>query len=505
MLFNSVQFLLFFIVITLAYFSLRWNFRWLLLLLASCYFYMVFKPVYILILFVTIVIDYFAGIWIADAVGPRRKLLLVLSIVTNVGILAIFKYYDFFVENFNSFSWKLDLSWHLPQLKRIYAEISFVTARLLGDHTSTLSHFYTNVVFPIGLSFHTFQAMSYTIEVYRGNQKSERHFGIYALYVMFYPQLVAGPIERPQNVLHQFHEKHPYNWENVKAGLMRMAFGFFKKTVIADRLALMQGPVYLDPSNHNGLTLLVATFFYTFRIYCDFSGYSDIALGAAQVMGFNLMENFKTPYISKSISEFWGRWHISLSTWFRDYLYIPLGGNRVSEGRAYFNRFTVFLVSGLWHGASWNFIIWGGLHGFYLVFASIRDKYLKRWNITLPTGAWYGYLQTAITFVLVMLTWVFFAVGDNPRMTFGQEVRSSFLILKKIMTLSFYDPVQSVLNSVEMWFCVVLIGVLLLKEHYLFHIPTRRNATFWSVFLVLVLVNYFFGVFESNQFIYFQF
>ncbi|MFN4144297.1 MAG: MBOAT family O-acyltransferase [Runella sp.] len=483
MLFNSVQFLLFFIVVTLAYFSLPPRGRWLLLLLASCYFYMVFKPIYILILFVTIVIDYFAGIWIENAQGARRKWLLVLSIITNVGILALFKYFDFLAESFNVVSWKMDLGFSLPILK----------------------HLNPDLILPIGLSFHTFQAMSYTIEVYRGNQKSERHFGIYALYVMFYPQLVAGPIERPQNVLHQFHAFHAYDWENVKAGLMRMAFGFFKKVVVADRLALMQGPVFQNPENHNGLTLLVATFFYSFRIYCDFSGYSDIAIGAAQVMGFRLMENFRTPYFSKSIAEFWGRWHISLSTWFRDYLYISMGGNRTSEGRAYFNRMTVFLVSGLWHGASWNFIIWGGLHGFYLIAASMRDKYLQRFKIALPQNQWYGYLQTVVTFLLVMLTWVFFAVGDAPHLTVGEEVRASLMILKKIFTLSWQDPLVSALNSVEMWFCVFLIVFLLVKEHYALQIPTRSNITFWGIFVVLVVVNYFFGVFESNQFIYFQF
>ncbi|MEZ4905983.1 MAG: MBOAT family O-acyltransferase [Spirosomataceae bacterium] len=444
---------------------------------------MVFKPIYILILFVTIIIDYFAGIWIAQAKGQSRKWLLVLSIITNVGILAVFKYFDFFAESFNAVSWKMGIAWSLPILK----------------------HLDPDFILPIGLSFHTFQAMSYTIEVYRGNQKAERHFGIYALYVMFYPQLVAGPIERPQNVLHQFHENHSYDWENVKAGLMRMAFGFFKKSVIADRLALMAGPAYLDPQNHNGLTLLVATFFYTFRIYCDFSGYSDIALGAAQVMGFKLMENFRTPYFSKSVAEFWGRWHISLSTWFRDYLYISMGGNRKGEGRAYFNRMTVFLVSGLWHGASWNFIIWGGLHGLYLVAASLRDKLLKKWHLALPQTTWYGYFQVLITFLLVMLTWVFFAVGDNPNLTVGEEVRSSFLILKKIATLTFTDPIQTPLNIVEMWFCVLLIVFLLIKEHYVLHIPTHKDAQFWPLFVGIAIVSYFFGVFDAEQFIYFQF
>jgi alginate O-acetyltransferase complex protein AlgI len=471
--FDSLQFVLFFFtVITLAYYSLRQG-RWLLLLLASCYFYMVFKPAYILILFLTIVIDYFAGIWIEQAESPKRKWLLVLSIITNVGILAIFKYFDFFSVNFNGLVYKFGIDLQLPLLKQLNPDL----------------------ILPIGLSFHTFQAMSYTIEVYRGNQKSERHFGIYALYVMFYPQLVAGPIERPQNVLWQFHKYFEYDFENVKEGLMQMAFGFLKKVVIADRLAMMQGPAYLDPQHHNGLTLLVATFFYTFRIYCDFSGYSDIALGAARVMGFKLMDNFNTPYASASIAEFWGRWHISLSTWFRDYLYIPLGGNKRGEGRAYFNRMFVFLVSGLWHGANWNFVIWGGLHGFYLLMASVRDKYFK---INTPKNALYAGLQVAFTFVLVMLTWVFFAVGNG-------SVRNSFLILKKIALLSFTDPIQSKLNVIEMWFSLALIVLLVLKEKYLLQIPTKNTTWFFVLFFLLILVNYFFGVFNANQFIYFQF
>ncbi|TAF96271.1 MAG: MBOAT family protein [Cytophagia bacterium] len=491
MLFNSIQFLFFFVVVTLAYYRLGWNGRWLLLLLASCYFYLVFKPVFILILFLTIVIDYVAGIWIEQSEGRKRWWLLVISIISNVGILAFFKYFDFAVENLNKVFFNLNLGIGLPHLNGLLPP-------QIAEYMSEAGR----VILPIGLSFHTFQAMSYTIEVYRKNQKAERHFGIYALYVMFYPQLVAGPIERPQNVLPQFHEYFAYDWENVKAGLMRMAFGFFKKAVIADRLALMAGPAYEQPGEHNGLTLLVATFFYTFRIYCDFSGYSDIALGAAQAMGFKLMENFKTPYISRSIAEFWNRWHISLSTWFRDYLYISMGGNRRGEARAYFNRITVFLVSGLWHGASWNFVIWGGLHGFYLIGASLRDKWQKKLNIQMPSAAWYGWLQGLLTFGLVMLTWVFFAVGGQSD---GGSVQESVLILKKIARLSFSDPIQSALKPAEMWFCVLLIAILMLKEHFYFYISTRRNWSFFALFIFLAVVCYFFGVYNSKQFIYFQF
>lgn len=265
MLFNSLQFIFFFIVVTLAYFSLPHRGRIWLLLLASCYFYAVFQPIYILILFVTIVVDYFAGIWIENSQGKKRMFLLVLSLISNIGFLAYFKYYNFFVENINNVFFHLGSTTQLELLK---------------------------ILLPIGLSFHTFQAMSYTIEVYRCNEKAEKDFAIYALYVMFYPQLVAGPIERPQNVLWQFHKYFEYDFENLKAGLMRMAWGMFKKVVIADRLAMVVDYSYDNPYDHNGFTLLVATVFFTFQIYCDFSGYSDIAIGAARVMGFKLMDNF---------------------------------------------------------------------------------------------------------------------------------------------------------------------------------------------------------------------
>jgi D-alanyl-lipoteichoic acid acyltransferase DltB (MBOAT superfamily) len=284
---------------------------------------MVFVPVYILILGGTIIIDYYAGILLENTEGKKRKVFLIASLIANIGVLAVFKYYNFLNNNLsvllNSFGYKNSI----PNL---------------------------GILLPIGLSFHTFQAMSYTIEVYRRKQKAERHFGIYALYVMFYPQLVAGPIERPQNMLHQFYEKHYFDFERIIDGLKLMLWGLFIKLVIADRLAIFVNAVYNNPEKHSGLTLAIATIFFAFQIYCDFSGYSNIAIGAARVMGFKLMTNFNRPYFSRSIAEFWKRWHISLSTWFSDYLYIPLGGNRVSVPRWYFNLFFVFLVSGLWHG-----------------------------------------------------------------------------------------------------------------------------------------------------------
>ncbi|GAB2781047.1 MBOAT family protein [Rhabdobacter roseus] len=489
MLFNSIQFLIFFAVVTLAYFSLSWRGRWMLLLAASCYFYMVFKPIYLLVLFGTIVIDYFAGIWIEKASDQRRrKALLVISLISNIGILAFFKYYDFLQDSVNQLLTTVGLRGFIPPLG--------------GLIPSRIAEWLTNgagqVILPIGLSFHTFQAMSYTIEVYRHNQPAERHFGIYALYVMFYPQLVAGPIERPQNMLFQYHSYFKYDFEQVKEGLMQMAFGLFKKVVIADRLALVVDYAYNNPTEHNGLTLLVATFFFTFQIYCDFSGYSDIAIGAARVMGFTLMENFHRPYEARSISDFWGRWHISLSTWFRDYLYIPLGGNRRGEGRRQLNLFTVFLVSGLWHGASWNYVIWGGLHGLYSVLGGLRDKWLRKKAIRLPNNLLITTLSILATFGLVMLTWVFFRNDKAP-------VGQAFMILGRIFTLSWSDSLRIPFNTAEFVFCLVLILFLLIKEHFYLKIPTQSTPTFFGLLVLIAFLTYFLGVFTSNQFIYFQF
>ena len=282
--------------------------------------------------------------------------------------------------------------------------------------------------------------MSYTIEVYRRNQVAEKKFGIYSLYVMFYPQLVAGPIERPQNLLHQFYEKHEFDYHRVSNGLKQMVWGFFKKLVIADRLALYVNAVYDNPSQHTGATLLLATVFFAIQIYCDFSAYSDIAIGCARVMGFKLMTNFNRPYFSKSIAEFWKRWHISLSTWFRDYLYISLGGNRVAIPRWYLNLFIVFLVSGLWHGANWTYIIWGGLNGVYLITALISGSLVKKFNRVTRIDKFRGlhtFFQVTTTFVLACLAWIFFRANT---------VSEAFLIIKKIAAFKgpvFYEDLST--------------------------------------------------------------
>jgi D-alanyl-lipoteichoic acid acyltransferase DltB (MBOAT superfamily) len=396
MLFNSFEFcFIFFPLVTGFYFLLPHRWRWLLLLTASCWFYMAFVPVYILILAFTIGVDLAAGILIVRSQGARRKAWLLASIVANVGVLAVFKYYAFLTANIEYLVHALGATgYDVPDL---------------------------GILLPIGLSFHTFQSLSYTIEVYRGHQAAERNPGVFALYVMFYPQLVAGPIERPGNLLRQLNAadgqgiRSRLEYDRIVRGLKQMLWGFFKKLVIADRCAQVVDLVYADPGAYDGWSTLLATYCFALQIYCDFSGYTDIALGAARVMGFDLMVNFRTPYRSASISEFWSRWHISLSSWFRDYLYIPLGGNRVAKGRWYLNLMIVFLVSGLWHGANWTFVVWGSLHGTYLVLALVFARSLARFNALtgldgMPRSR--RALNVLVTVHLVVLAWVFFRAKD---------------------------------------------------------------------------------------------
>ena len=416
MVYNSLQFLIFYVIVTSWYFLLPPRFRWGLLLFASCYFYMAFVPIYILILGGTIIVDYYAGIYLEQIEGKNTKIFLILSLIANIGILCVFKYYNFINENFGLLFGFLEHKNPIP---------------------------YLEIILPIGLSFHTFQAMSYTIEVYRGNQKAEKNFGIYALYVMFYPQLVAGPIERPQNMLHQFHETHRFNWNLFKAGLMQMAWGMLKKVVIADRIAMAIDPVFDNPWSQNGVTLWVSAVLYSFQIYCDFSGYSDIGIGAAKTMGFDLMRNFDSPYLSTKISEFWKKWHISLSTWFKDYLYIPLGGNRVKKYRVYFNLFVVFLISGIWHGANWTFAIWGTLHGSFLVIENIISSKFK----FKTTSPWLKWAQMLFVFILVSIAWVFFR---------SPTVKQAYFVLGKIFTLSIFHPISLGMHLAEVllpWWC----------------------------------------------------
>nr|WP_310587520.1 MBOAT family O-acyltransferase [Emticicia aquatica] len=448
---------------------------------------MTFKPEYLLILGFTIIVDYYAGILIEKSEGKRRRWFLIMSLVANIGVLAFFKYTNF-----------------------------VIVALAQGD----IAHYkILDFVLPIGLSFHTFQAMSYTIEVFRGNQKAEKHFGLYALYVMFYPQLVAGPIERPQNVLPQFYQVQTFDYQRVTSGLKLMAWGLFKKVVIADRLALFVNKVYDTPTQYEGVPIIVATFFFSFQIYCDFSGYSDIALGTAEVMGFKLMKNFDRPYFSKSISEFWRRWHISLSTWFRDYLYIPLGGNRVGVYRRYFNLFFVFTMSGLWHGANWNYIIWGALHGLYLIGAVVTQKPRSFINEKLQLTKFpfvFKTIQISITFVLVAFAWIFFRASYLEMSWCWHLVSHLFTNLPTFSELLNFDYVsQNVFLGFTIFEFCLAVGLIIFMEivHYIQRdksirqlIATKSPVIRWAVYYVFIMLFFILGVFDKPaQFIYFQF
>lgn len=476
MLFNSIEFLLFFLIVTPVYYLLPHQFRWFHILAASCIFYMAFVPVYILILFGTIVIDYFAGILIENS-SQNKKAFLVISLIANIGVLVVFKYYNFFIDNINGLTGA-----SLPFLR---------------------------ILLPIGLSFHTFQAMAYTIEVYRGNQKAERHFGIYALYVMFYPQLVAGPIERPQNILHQFHEKKRFSYANVVDGLKIMAWGMFKKVVVADRLAIYVDKVFDHYQNYEGITLWIAFVFFALQIYFDFSAYSDIAIGSAKTMGFDLMVNFRTPYFSTSIAEFWSRWHISLSTWFRDYLYIPLGGNRVSKVRTLFNQFVVFLVSGLWHGANWTFIFWGFLHGLFVTTGSVFRQGASRFKAPVV-------LRRLLLLFIVTLAWVFFR-ADHIGQAFSMIGTSFNHLFSQLQDLAFNRNLarlhvlyadleyQVVFLSFVLSTAVIFIEWQMRNRSLPDYLSAFSRPVRYASYLFLIYGTILFGVFEKNQFIYFQF
>jgi len=479
MLFNSVAFLLFFPTVVIVYFALPHRLRNAWLLAASLFFYMYWRVSYGLLLLITAGIDYSAGLLMGKTQSNHtRKILLGFSLISNLGILFFFKYFNFFNQTLRDLLQTWQISCSLP---------------------------FSNFLLPVGISFYTFQSLSYTIDVYRRAIPVESCFSRFLLYVTFFPQLVAGPIERAKNLLPQLYKKFEFDYDRVSQGLMLMAWGFFKKLVIADRLAIYVDTVYNHPQDFTGWPVWLATYFFALQIYCDFSGYSDIAIGAARVMGFSLMKNFRRPYYAKSIHEFWQRWHISLSTWFRDYLYIPLGGNRVRRTRWYYNLFVVFLVSGLWHGANWTFVIWGGLHGFYLLFSIwtapwrqkiIKELSLERWPTLLKV------VRIGITFHLVLFSWVFFRAAS---------LADALTILHHMTVMTSMHQAVA-LGKVELM--VAFIALLILEIVQLYqrhqdgwlHLHHQPRWLRWCLYCGLLLMILLFGQMATEQqFIYFQF
>lgn len=494
MLFNSFEFLYFFPIVVFLYFILPQKLKIIFLLIASCIFYAIYKVEYILILFFLIVVDYAAAFFIAKAKGRRRKIYLLISIVANLGILFYFKYFNFFFESLSPL-----LHYNFPKL---------------------------SLLLPLGLSFHTFQAMSYTIEVYRKKQKPEKNFFMYALYVMFFPQLVAGPIERPQHLLQQFKENHYFDYERVTNGLKLMAWGFFKKLVIADKLALFVDPIYNNnPVSQSGASFILATILFSYQIYCDFSGYSDIAVGTAQVLGFRLVNNFNNPYFANSPSDFWRRWHISLSSWMRDYIYIPLGGNKVPFYRWPINILITFVLSGLWHGASWTFVIWGALHGLYIIASTFLAKLFNKISLGRTVLRWKisFLLQIIATFCLVNYAWIFFRAKNildanyiSANLFKGLDLYVADIIKyistnKAISIEQILAPVISSRGISDL--IIAIVAIIVMQAIYFFqkngnmwtYLSKKPFYVRWAAYSILVWSIVTFGEFANKQFIYFAF
>jgi alginate O-acetyltransferase complex protein AlgI len=474
--FISPEYVIFFCTVIPFFFWLPHRHRWLLLLITSYFFYGYGNVQYVPLLIFTTLTDYTAAVMIQRSKAERsRRLWLCLSLGMNLGVLFFFKYFNFFNAS---------------------------AANVLGV-PPVLHHF----ALPIGISFYTFQSMAYVIDVFRRYLDAEPDLGIMATFVVFFPQLVAGPIERAPNLLPQFHVKHFFNEDRTVAGLQLILWGFFKKVVIADRMAIYVNAVYNNVESHSGLPLLLATFFFAFQIYCDFSGYSDIAIGTAKIMGFDLMDNFRQPYLSQSIREFWARWHISLSTWFRDYLYIPLGGNRVSLPRNLLNLFIVFVVSGLWHGAGWTFVIWGVLHGLGVVLVTLLHQ--TKVNLMPGTSWWMVLMRVIITFIFVDFAWIFFRANSFADAQY--IVSHLFVFTGSDIFAPFEKSLLS--NQIEFYLSFALIGFLIFVDYINAHRPLEtmfaRMALIprWSVYWFIGAVVIFSGLYGSGagQFIYFQF
>lgn len=489
MFFNSYNFLIFFPIVVLVYFVIPKRIQHIWLLAASYYFYMCWNAKYaILLLFVTTV-TYVCGRILDRLTKDRyRKIIVALCVAGNLSVLFVFKYLNFLIDTLNGI------------LAGINVEL------VIPEH---------DLLLPVGISFYIFQALSYTFDLYRSQVKVEKNFLRYALFVSFFPQLVAGPIERSRNLLKQVNEEHSFCFERMREGLLVMMWGFFLKLVIADRAAVVVDCVYNDYSTYGGLYLLIATMLFAVQIYCDFAGYSTIAVGAAEILGFRLTENFAQPYLAESVAEFWRRWHISLTSWFRDYLYIPLGGNRKGKLRKYCNIMIVFLVSGLWHGAEWSFVVWGGLNGIYQVlsecFKPVREKIIKLLKLT-PDLQGNRLAKVIGTFVLVDFTWIFFR---------ADTIQDALQIIKSIFTVHnpwiLFDFSLYELGLDRANFCLMLLAIAILfavdilkkKGYSICRIVLEQDWWFrWTFYLAAFFFVVIFGLYGTNygsSFIYFQF
>lgn len=490
MLFNSFAFAIFLPVVFTIYWILPRKFQWVVILISSYYFYMSWNAKYVFLILLTTLISYVTALLLEKEENSRlRKLFLAVAFFVCLGVLFFFKYFNF---------------------------ISDSIAIIVRQFSASYSPVMVDVLLPVGISFYTFQTLAYVIDVYRGEVNAERHFGKYAAFISFFPQLVAGPIERTGNLLPQIKRENAFDYGQASYGLKLMVWGFFKKIVVADTLAVYVDAVYNNLQNYKGMALGIATVFFTIQIYCDFSGYSDIAVGCAKLFGIDLMSNFNSPYFSSSVKEFWSRWHISLSTWFRDYVYIPLGGNRVSRWRHRLNLLITFLVSGLWHGAAWTYVIWGGVHGLAQVVENFfcrnqgRNGRSKADGKRLKTGCILRIFRVILVFIFVSFAWIFFR---------AQSLSDAGYVIRYILS-GIGSPVQYLkdgflnigLEKKEIATCIGMVGVLgiydglSLKYDVIECIGRWKVVLRWTVYLMIVLVILFLApIGNASSFIYFQF
>jgi len=488
--FNSISFLIFFTAVVILFFLLPHRRRWALLLAGSYFFYAYCQPAYLLVIVGTTVVSFHSArlIQAADTAAGKR-LHLWLCVAANLLVLFFFKYYNFLSASLETFLNSLHVAIAIPRV---------------------------DLLLPLGISFYTFRLLSYLIDVYCGRIKAEERIGIFALYVSFFPQLIAGPIERSPHLIPQFNEQKTFDPGKFSEGFSLILWGFFMKLVIADRIGIYVNAIFKNPDSYTGGHCLLAAYLFTYQIFCDFAGYSSIAVGASRMFGYDLVDNFRRPYFSRSLREFWTRWHISLSTWFRDYLYIPLGGSRVPKARHLLNLSVVFLLSGLWHGANWTFVVWGGIHGLGVIFSELTSKFKRRvleWCGLSSCHRFLTVLRVVVTFHLVCLAWVFFRANSVSqawavvtRMFMGWQASLNY-------AGSVILPFTNDSSAVSVFLVSIIFLVLMQTVEFINERGNGRILTLWDTsgmfrglcLVTLALIILLFGEFTSNTFIYRQF
>jgi alginate O-acetyltransferase complex protein AlgI len=490
MIFNSIIYLLFLSIVASAYYTFPSRIRWIWLLLASIGYYLSFIPVFLLLLGVIVFVNYFMAKWLAKVPDMKKGPLLVFIIGMNILVLALFKYFNFLFPDNQLHLYSVDLFYRVDSINKM--------------------------ILPLGLSYISFTVLSYQIEIKRKTIEPEKHFGYFSLYLLFFPRIAQGPIERPQHLLPQLHQSHVFNYNMVVEGLKLMLWGYFKKLVVADRLAIYVNAVYDNSEHHSGTTLIIATVFFAFQIYADFSGYTDIALGSAKLFGFNLTDNFKRPYFATSITDFWNRWHITFSTWLRDYLFLPLAyflSNRLKKQKYLFVSadkwvymiaiMVTFSICGIWHGVGWTYLIWGLIFGVYLTYSNgtrqLHKKIRKQFQIR-KSSTYYIIYKTLATFILVLFAWVFFR---------ADSFNEAIMIIRKVFPFSgsvFYGNPSNFIFA--LFGIISLVAIDFKREYYNGSLSILYNKHPFIritgiVFLVITIL--LIGVLDGGQFIYFQF